>query len=57
MKSPLGMIAVLNAELIVEQLDLPAPPSVSFDGEDLKERLGRRNVGWTPVVGNQLSVE
>jgi len=57
MRTDDGAFAVLNAELISTQLDLPEPPSVSFDGEDLDERLARRHVGWTPVVGDELSLE
>ena len=57
MKTDDGAFAVLNAELITTQLDLPEPPSVSFDGEDLDERLARRHAGWTPVVGDELSLE
>jgi hypothetical protein len=57
MNSEAGMFAVLNADLIGERLNLPVAPCVSFDGEDLDARLDRRNAGWTPVVGDQLTVD
>jgi hypothetical protein len=46
-----GTVAVLNAEHLVEKLSLSEPPHVSFDGENIDERLARRNTGWTPVIG------
>ncbi|MDA0821186.1 MAG: hypothetical protein O3C28_02025 [Proteobacteria bacterium] len=46
-----GNFAVLNVEHLSADLRLPTPPEVSFDGEDLEQRLARRNSGWTPVEG------
>jgi hypothetical protein len=44
-----GNFAVLNVECLSGDILLPSPPEVSFDGEDLEQRLTRRNAGWTPV--------
>jgi len=46
-----GTFAVLNVEHMVENLALPTPAEVSFEGETVEARLARRNAGWTPVIG------
>lgn len=45
------LYAVLNIKRITDQVEYPDAETVSFEGEEVEERLARRHKRWTPVVG------
>jgi len=45
-----GRFATLNINALEARVDVPAPRSVSYEGESAEQRQHRREQSWTPVI-------
>ena|SRR5438132_7270242 len=50
--TPRGRFATINVNALRDVADIAGAQKVTYDGETAKQRLARREGGWTPVLAN-----
>jgi hypothetical protein len=46
-----GQFATLNTNVLRPAIEAPAAAPMSYEGESLEQKLGRREERWTPAIG------